>query len=80
VRCKVHELDLVKLKTGDRGLVIFDAVPDARYDCRVSRIPWISQNPALDLPSDYIVECVLDKPDKTLKEGLTCNVKVRVTQ
>jgi len=79
VRCKVHELDLVKLKTGDRGTVRFDAIPEKEYSCKVTRIPWMSRNPALEVPADYEIECALDKPDGTLKEGLTCNVKVTVT-
>ncbi len=80
VRCKVHELDLVKIRTGDRGTVSFDAIPDKEYSCRVNRIPWVSRNPALEVPADYEIECVLEKPDSTLKEGLSCNVKVSVTE
>jgi len=80
VRCKVHELDLVKLKTGDRGTVIFDAIPDKKYACKVNRIPWLSRNPALEVPADYEIECLLDNGDGKIKDGLTCNVKVSVTQ
>ena len=78
VRCKVHELDLVKLKTGDRGSVSFDAIPDKTYTCKVSRIPWISRNTALEVHADYEIECVLENPDARLKEGLTCNVKISI--
>jgi multidrug resistance efflux pump len=80
VRCKVHELDLVKLNTGDRGTVIFDAIPQKKYPCTVSRIPWISRNPALEVPADYDIECNLENPDGLIKDGLTCNVKVSITQ
>ncbi|MCA1961297.1 MAG: efflux RND transporter periplasmic adaptor subunit [Desulfomonile sp.] len=78
VRCKVHELDLVKLKPGDRGSVTFDAFPEKPYECKVSRIPWVSRNTALEAPADYEIECVLENPDAGLKEGLTCNVKVTI--
>lgn len=80
VRCKVHELDLVKLKTGDRGTAMFDAIPDKKFNCKISRIPWISRNPALEVPADYEIECLLDNPSGQIKDGLTCNVKVSVTQ
>jgi multidrug resistance efflux pump len=80
VRCKVHELDLVKLNAGDRGTVIFDAIPQKKYPCTVSRIPWISRNPALEVPADYDIECDLENPDGLIKDGLTCNVKVSITQ
>jgi multidrug resistance efflux pump len=80
VRCKVHELDLVKLKTGDRGTVSFDAFPEKEYACKVSRIPWVSRNPILEMPADYEIECSLEKTEATFQEGLTCNVKVRITQ
>lgn len=78
VRCKVHELDLVKLKTGDHGTVSFDAIPEKEFLCKVTRIPWSSRNPALEVPADYEIECALENPDHSLKEGLTCNVKVNV--
>ncbi len=80
VRCKVHELDLVKLKMGDRGTVIFDAIPDKKYACKVSRIPWVSRNPALEVPADYEIECLLENGDGKIKDGLTCNVRVSVAQ
>lgn len=80
VRCKVHELDLVKLKTGDRGTALFDAIPEKKFQCKISRIPWISRNPALEVPADYDIECLLENPSGVIKDGLTCNVKVSVTQ
>lgn len=80
IRCKVHELDLVKLRMGDRGTVIFDAIPDKRYSCKVSRIPWVSRDPSLEVPADYEIECILDNGDGKIKDGLTCNVRVSVAQ
>jgi multidrug resistance efflux pump len=80
VRCKVHELDLVKLEPGLRGTVTFDALPDKKYRAKVTRIPWVSRNPALEVPADYEIECALEDLDHRLKEGMTCNVKVTVTQ
>ncbi len=80
VRCKVHELDLVKLQVGDKGTVTFDAIPEKKYQCKISRIPWVSRNPALEVPADYDIECVLEDVDAKLKDGLTCNVKVTVRQ
>jgi multidrug resistance efflux pump len=80
VRCKVHELDLVKLKAGDRGTVVFDAYPDTKYPCRITRIPWMSRNRALDVPADYDLECLLENPEGKIKDGLTCNVRISVAQ
>jgi hypothetical protein len=80
VRCKVHELDLVKLKAGDRGTVAFDAFPDAKHPCKIKRIPWISRNPSLDVPADYDLECLLENPEGKIKDGLTCNVRISITQ
>jgi multidrug resistance efflux pump len=80
VRCKVHELDLVRLRSGDRGMVTFDAMPTKKYACKVTKIPWISRNAALDVPADYEIECLLENPDEGIKDGLTCNVKVHVSQ
>ncbi|HMK34224.1 MAG TPA: hypothetical protein VK463_04085 [Desulfomonilaceae bacterium] len=80
VRCKVHELDLVKLKAGDRGTVVFDAFPDSKYPCKINRIPWTSRNSSLDVPADYDLECLLENTDGRIKDGLTCNVRISVTQ
>ncbi len=80
VRCKVHELDLVRLKTGDRGTVTFDAMPAKKCACKITRIPWVSRNAALDVPADYEIECVLENPDEAIKDGLTCNVKIHVAR
>jgi len=80
VRCKVHELDIVKLKSGDRGTVTFDAIPDKKFPCKISRIPWASRNPALEVPADYEIECVLDNSEGSIKDGLTCNVRVSIAQ
>ena len=80
VRCKAHELELVKLKAGDRGSVNFDAIPDKTYPCKISRIPGLSRNPALEVPADYEIECVLENPDTQIKDGLSCNVKVSIAQ
>lgn len=81
VRCKVHELDLVKLKTGDKATVIFDAITDKKFTCRIDRIPFTSRNPALEVPADYDVECLLDEnPGGIIKDGMTCTVKVSVQE
>lgn len=81
VRCKVHELDLVKLKTGDRATVIFDAITDKKFSCRIDRIPFTSRNPALEVPADYDIECLLDEnPGGIIKDGMTCTVKVSVQE
>lgn len=80
VRCKAHELELVKLKTGDRGSVNFDAIPEKTYACKIGRIPGLSRNAALEVPADYEIECVLENPDAQIKNGLSCNVKVSIAQ
>ncbi len=78
IKCKVHELDLVKLRIGDRGTVTFDAVPDKKYPCKISRIPWVSRNPALEVPADYEVECLVEHGESKMRDGLTCNIKVNI--
>jgi multidrug efflux pump subunit AcrA (membrane-fusion protein) len=80
VRCKAHELELVKLKTGDRGTVHFDAIPDKKYACKISRIPGVSRNPALEVPADYEIECVIDDTDVQIKDGLSCNVRLSIAE
>ncbi len=79
IRCKVHELDLVKLKTGDRATAIFDAITDKKFSCRIDRIPFTSRNPALEVPADYDIECLMEEnPGNVIKDGMTCTVKVSI--
>ena len=80
VRCKVHELDLVKLKTGDKGTVTFDAIPEKPYPCKLTRIPLVSRNPALEVPADYEIEALLSNPEGRIRDGMTCNVKVSIRE
>lgn len=76
VRCKAHELELVRLREGDRGTITFDAIPDKEYPAKVSRIPWISRNATLEVPADYTVEFIVMNPDQRLKGGMTCSARV----
>lgn len=81
VRCKVHELDLVKLEQGLPGLVTFDVLGnDKKFRCKIARLPWMSQNPALEAPADYDMECLLiDHPGSAIKSGFTCTVTFKPT-
>lgn len=80
VRCKVHELDLVKLKPGDQATATFDALPDKQYKCSLTRIPLVSRNPSLEVPADYEVEALMPNVDGKIRDGMTCNVRVRIKQ
>lgn len=80
VRCKVHELDLVKLKPGDQATATFDALPDKQYKCSLTRIPLVSRNPSLEVPADYEVEALMPNVDGKIRDGMTCNVRVRIRQ
>ncbi|MEJ2717899.1 MAG: hypothetical protein P8182_12280 [Deltaproteobacteria bacterium] len=76
IRGLVHELDLVKLKAGDTGTVVFDAFPEKELSCRIHRIPWVSVSNVIEVPASYYVECVVEKSGLILKEGLTCSVRI----
>jgi multidrug resistance efflux pump len=80
IRARVHEIEAVQLKVGDRATFTTEAIPGRRFEARVSRISWATLTPALDQPSYYEVELEVPNPDLVLREGLRGKVKFRKAQ
>ncbi|MCP4666676.1 MAG: hypothetical protein GY849_09930 [Deltaproteobacteria bacterium] len=77
VRARVHEIEAVKCKVGDRADFSTKSIPGRTFEARVSRLSWASINPALEKPSYYEVEFEVGNPDFVLREGLRGRIVFR---
>lgn len=70
IRARVHEIEAMQLKLGDRAEVTIGSLPGRTFEALVSRLPWASAVSAPEEPSYYDVEFSVANPDLLLKEGL----------
>jgi len=80
VRCAVHEIQAQKLKVGDPVSIVFHTMPDKTFTSTINKVSFVAQPAMLQQPSFYEVEILLPNPDKTLKEGLRCDVTITPAQ
>lgn len=75
VRAHVHELDVVKLKVGDRAEMTLLARPDVTLEGTIRRIAWAPFPHWLPEPSYFEVELAVPNPDRALRQGYKVNVQ-----
>ncbi|HOW97730.1 MAG TPA: efflux RND transporter periplasmic adaptor subunit [Kiritimatiellia bacterium] len=75
VRAHVHELDVVKLKVGDRAHMTLLARPDAKLEGAIRRIAWAPFPHWLPEPSYFEVELTVPNPDRALRQGYKVNLQ-----
>ncbi|WP_243358189.1 efflux RND transporter periplasmic adaptor subunit [Fundidesulfovibrio terrae] len=78
VRALVHEIQLAKLRVGDKATIAFDTMPGKTYEATIIRIPMTANQTDVQLPSHFEVELSLPNPGLTLKEGMRGQVSVQV--
>jgi multidrug efflux pump subunit AcrA (membrane-fusion protein) len=78
VRALVHEIQLAKLRVGDKATVAFDTLPGKTFEATVIRIQMTANQTDVQLPSHFEVELSLPNPGLTLKEGMRGQVAVQV--
>ncbi len=71
---RVHEIEALKLKVGDRAEVSSEALPGRTFAATLTNLPWTSVTPDLDQPTYFDVEFTVANPDLLLKEGLKAQV------
>lgn len=75
----VDEVDMGKLKTGQKAEIILDAVPDETYKGEIVEIGMQSsriQNPGANEISTFPIKIKIAGNDKRLKPGMSCNIDV----
>jgi len=78
VRALVHEIQLTKLRVGDKAKIVFDTLPGKSFEASIIRIPMTANQTDVQLPSHFEVELSLPNPDLFLKEGMRGQVSVQI--
>jgi multidrug efflux pump subunit AcrA (membrane-fusion protein) len=74
IRTRVHEIEALQLKVGDRAEVSLESLPGRAFEAKLTALPWTSATPDLDQPAYFDVEFTVANPDLLLKEGLKAQV------
>lgn len=74
VKAILYEMDLHKVKVGDKVAVTFDSIPNRTYASKIETIHYVSQTNDPQMPVYYEVDLYLDNHDTAIKEGMRCNV------
>ena len=76
IKAKVHEMEAMRLKVGDKAEVQVDSVPGRTFPATVSRLAWSPDTLDPVEASYYQVELSLPNDDYVLKNGLKCRVTI----
>ena len=72
MQCEVTESDMVNIKPGDKVEADFIALPDRKFNGRVSEV-----NPSIDLTKrTALVTVLLNNPELLIKPGMFASVKI----
>ncbi len=74
VLIKLNEIDITKVKTGQKAMVIFDSIPDKSFDAKVSRIDDVGENS--NAVVTYKAYVTLIEPDERIKTTMTATVTI----
>lgn len=75
----VDEVDMAKLKTGQKAEIILDAIPEKKFKGEIVEIGMQSsriQNPGANEISTFPLKIKIISSDKRLKPGMSCNIDV----
>jgi RND family efflux transporter MFP subunit len=78
VKTDLNQIDVAKVKLGQKVTVTLDALPGKTYDATITKIA-----PASILPKDkqvdvFPVEATLTKADAAIKPGMTADVRIHI--
>jgi RND family efflux transporter MFP subunit len=78
VKADLNQIDVAKVKLGQKVTVTLDALPGKTYDAEITKIA-----PASILPKDkqvdvFPVEATLSKSDLAIKPGMTADVRIHI--
>lgn len=78
IRAVVYEMDLHKIKVGDKATVTFRAMPGQTFTTTIDTINYVAQTTDPQVPVYYEVDLYLQNHDLRIKEGMRCQVSVDV--
>lgn len=80
VKVQLNQIDVAKIRVGQRVRLRLDALPQEQFVARVTRIAAASVKiPGKDLES-FPVEALLERTDPRIKPGMTADVHIAVSE
>jgi RND family efflux transporter MFP subunit len=80
VKVELNQIDVAKMRVGQRVRLRLDALPGEQFSARVTRIAAASvKTPGKDLES-FPVEALLERSDPRIKPGMTADVHISVSE
>ena len=80
VKTELNQIDVAKVKLGQRVSLSLDALPGEKFSARVTRIAPASVRPAGKDVEVFPVEAELEHADPRIKPGMTSDVRVFVQE
>jgi len=80
VKTELNQIDVAKVKLGQRVSLSLDALPGEKFAARVTRIAPASVRPAGKDVEVFPVEAELEQADARIKPGMTADVRVFVRE
>lgn len=78
IRAIVYEMDLHKIKIGDKVTITFQDFPGKTYESAIDSINYVPQTTDPQVPVYYEIDLYIPNPDLRIKEGMRCDVAVNI--
>jgi HlyD family secretion protein/macrolide-specific efflux system membrane fusion protein len=78
VRAELNQIDVAKVRLGQKVTLTLDALPGQEYGATVTKIAPASTTPKGKDVDVFPVEATLDKVDNAIKPGMTADVKIHI--
>lgn len=80
VEVELNQIDVAKVRIGQRVSVTLDALPNERFSARVTEIAAASVRPPGKELDVFPVEALLERSDPRIKPGMTADVRIHVEE
>jgi len=78
VKVELNQIDVSKVRLGQRVTATFDGLPDERFSAHVTEIaPASTKAKELDV---FPIKAELDKPDPRIKPGMTADIRIHIEE
>ena len=78
IKIELNQIDVSKVRLGQRVTATFDGLPDERFAARVTEIaPASTKAKELDV---FPIKAELDSPDPRVKPGMTADVRIHIEE
>lgn len=79
IRGVVYEIDLHKIKVGDKAKISFPSLPGFTAEATIETINYVAQTNDPQVPVYYEIDLSLPNHDLRIKEGMRCQIAVDVS-